>query len=72
MDAREIVLDILMDIEINGTFSNMALIKALKKNQFEDKQMRAFVSRLAEGVTESKITLDYIVNQYSKTKINKC
>ncbi|MDD6328883.1 MAG: 16S rRNA (cytosine(967)-C(5))-methyltransferase RsmB [Lachnospiraceae bacterium] len=72
MDAREIVLDILMDIEINGTFSNMALTKALKKNQFEDKQTRAFVSRLAEGVTESKITLDYIVNQYSKTKINKC
>lgn len=72
MDAREVVLDVLMDIENNDTFSNVAMQKALKKNQFEDKKLRAFVTRMCEGITESKITLDYIINQYSKTKINKC
>ena len=41
MDAREVVLDVLLDIEQNNTFSNIALQKALKKNQFEDKKLRA-------------------------------
>ena len=37
-----------------------------------DKKDRAFLSRLALGVTEYRIQLDYIVDCYSKTKINKC
>ena len=72
MDAREVVLDVLLDIEQNNTFSNIALQKALKKNQFEDKKLRAFVTRMCEGITEKRITLDYIINKYSKTKIKKC
>ena len=72
MDSREIVLSILMDVETKNTFSNMAISKALSKNQFEDKRERAFISRLSEGVLEQLITLDYIINQFSKTKVNKC
>lgn len=72
MDSRDIVLSILLDIETKNTFSNIALSKALSKNQFEDKAIRAFTTRLAEGVVEKKITLDYVINQFSKTKINKC
>ena len=56
MDAREVVLDVLLDIEQNNTFSNIALQKALKKNQFEDKKLRAFVTRMCEGITEKRIT----------------
>ena len=40
-NERDIVLDILMDIEDNNTFSNIALNKALKKNQFIEKKERA-------------------------------
>ena len=72
MDSRDIVLSILMDIETKNTFSNIAISKALAKNQFEDKRERAFVTRLAEGVMEQLITLDYIINQFSKTKVKKC
>ncbi len=72
MDSRDIVLSILMDIETRNTFSNIAISKALSKNQFEDKTVRAFITRLSEGVIEHLITLDYIINQFSKTKINKC
>ncbi len=72
INARDIVLNILMDIETNKTFSNQAISKALSKNQFEDKRDRAFITRLSEGVMEQLISLDYIINQYSKTKINKC
>ncbi len=71
-NSRDIVLSILMDIDTNKTFSNIAISKALSKNQFSDKSDRAFITRLAEGVVEYMITLDYVINQYSKTKINKC
>ena len=67
-DERDIVLDILMDIDTNNTFSNIALNKALKKNQFIEKNKRAFITRLSEGVVETRIKLDYIINQYSKLK----
>ncbi len=72
MDSRDIVLNILMDIETKKTFSNMAISKALSKNQFEDKRERAFITRLSEGVMEHLITLDYVINKFSKTKIEKC
>ena len=70
-NERDIVLDILMDIEDNNTFSNIALNKALKKNQFIEKKERAFITRLSEGVVETRIKLDYIINQFSKTKSDK-
>lgn len=72
VDSREIVLSILLDIEKNNTFSNIAIGKALRQNQFEDKSSRSFITRMAEGVIEYKIKLDYIINLHSKTPINKC
>ncbi len=71
-NARDIVLSILLDIEGNNTFSNIAIAKALKKHQFEAKKDRAFITRLAEGVTETRIKLDYIIDGFSKTPSEKC
>ncbi|MCM1286801.1 MAG: 16S rRNA (cytosine(967)-C(5))-methyltransferase RsmB [Clostridium sp.] len=71
-NARDVVLSILLDIEGNNTFSNIAIAKALKKHQFEAKAERAFITRLAEGVTETKIKLDYIIDSFSKTPSEKC
>lgn len=70
--AREIVLDILLDIDRNDRFAGEALGGALRANQFMNKKERAYISRLTEGVTEQKIRLDYILNQFSKIKIKKC
>lgn len=71
-NARDIVLSILLDIEANNTFSNIAIAKALKKHQFEAKKDRAFITRLAQGITETKIKLDYIIDGFSKTPSGKC
>ncbi len=71
-NTREVVLSILLDIEKNHTFSNTALGTALRANQFMSKQDRAYITRMVEGVTEKRIRLDYIINQFSKTKVNKC
>ena len=72
MDAREVALTVLMDIETNQTFSNLALGNALRKNQFTDKTERAFLTRLVEGVVECRIRLDYVIDRFSKTKVRKC
>lgn len=72
INARDIVLSILLDIEGNNTFSNIAIAKALKKHQFEAKKDRAFITRLAQGITETKIKLDYIIDGFSKTPSEKC
>ena len=69
--SREIVLDILLDIEKNDRFAGEALGEALRANQFMNKKERAYIGRLTEGVTEQKIRLDYILNQFSKVKVNK-
>ena len=63
--SREIVLDILLDIEKNDRFAGEALGEALRANQFMNKKERAYIGRLTEGVTEQKIRLDYILNQFS-------
>lgn len=72
MDSRDVALTVLLDIETNHTFSNIALGNSLRKNQFTDKVERAFLSRLVEGVTETKLRLDYVIDQFSKTKVRKC
>ena len=72
INPREIVLDILVDIDKNNRLSNLTIQSALKKHQFATKQDRAFITRMCEGVIEYKLLLDYIVNQYSNMKINKC
>lgn len=72
MDAREVALTVLMDIETNQTFSNLALGNALRKNQFTDKTERAFLTRLVEGVVECRIRLDYVIDRFSKMKVHKC
>lgn len=72
MDARDITLSILLDMDTNKTFSNVAIDKALRQHQFDDKKDRAFITRLAEGTTERRINLDYIIDSFSKTKVRKC
>lgn len=32
------------------------------------KQDRAYITRMVEGVTEQRIKLDYIINQFSKQR----
>ena len=59
-----------MDIE-GGTFSDKALENALRRVQFSEKRERSLISRLVKGVTERRITLDFCIDLFSKTKTTK-
>ena len=65
------VLDILTEIEKEGEFSHITINNALLKYQYLDRTQRAFINRLSLGTIECRIEMDYILNQYSKTPVNK-
>lgn len=59
----------LYDIEYSGAYSNLALKKALTADI--SPQDKAFITTLVYGVTDKKITLDYIIGKRSKLKLKK-
>ena len=70
-DSRDIVYRILVEKEESGSYVGDILEVQLRKNQFQDKQIRAFITRLTEGVVEREITLDFLIKKFSKTPFNK-
>ncbi len=68
---RELVLGILMEVTEHGQYSHHALRDVLGKYQYLDKKERAFITRVAEGTLEHMIELDYILNWFSKIKVQK-
>lgn len=71
VNLRAVVLDILTEIEREGEFSHVTINNALSKYQYLDRTQRAFINRLSLGTIECRIELDYILNKYSKTPVNK-
>lgn len=68
---REIALDVLMDITEKNIHSHKVMNKILIKYQSLEKQDRAFITRICEGTLERLITIDYIIDQYTRIKIKK-
>ena len=52
INTREMILDILLEIEEEGQHSHIAIRNALSKYQFLPKQDRAFITRVWEGPLE--------------------
>ncbi len=68
MNAREIVLKTLYDIEENGSYFNRALSDALSMCDGKD---QGFVTELIYGITKNKLALDHIITKFSSVKIKK-
>ncbi|MCR5791708.1 MAG: 16S rRNA (cytosine(967)-C(5))-methyltransferase RsmB [Lachnospiraceae bacterium] len=60
-----------MEVMENGAYSNQMIRQVLQNYQYLDKKERAFLNYLTEGVVERAITLDYIIDSFSKTKTRK-
>ncbi len=66
--ARFVVLNALLRMEKDQSYSNLVLDMYLKKSELS-LQDKNFASRLFYGVIERKLTLDYIVSSYSKQPV---
>lgn len=67
---RNIALNVLLKIEQDDAYSNIALNNAIRENKLNGLDS-SFVSALVYGVLERQITLDYIIRQYSKIPLRK-
>lgn len=70
-NEREIVLDILMELEKPDALSHIVINAALEKYQYLLKNKRSFITRLTQGTIERRIELDYIIDSFSKTPVRK-
>jgi len=70
MNAREISLKILLDVENEEAYSNLLLNSKLNNVELSDID-KAFITKLVYGVITYKRTLDYIISKLSKVKIKK-
>lgn len=75
VNLRLLVLELLMEVTENrnggGTYSHIAVREVLKKYNYLSQQEKSFIKRLFEGTLERMITLDFVINQYSKVKTDK-
>ena len=71
VNERELVLDMLLQITRDGEYSHIVIKNVLDKYQYLDKRERAFITRVVNGTLERMIEIDYIINQFSKVKVNK-
>ena len=71
VSTRELILEILLQINEEGEHSHIAIRNALSKYQFLPKQDRAFITRVCEGTLEYRIYIDYIIDSFSKIKVEK-
>lgn len=71
INTRELILGILLEVNRDGEYSHIAIRNTLSKYQFLPKQERAFITRVCEGTIEYMLQLDYIIDCFSKVKVNK-
>jgi len=71
VSVRELVLDILLEVNERDQYSHLVIRDVLNKYQYLEKQERAFLTRIAEGTIEHMLEMDFIINSFSKVKVNK-
>ena len=68
MSARDAAVAALLKIQEQGGYSNIVLDEMLESADLTGTD-RAFASRLLYGVTERRLTLDYLLNRVSSTPV---
>ncbi|MEE1219313.1 MAG: 16S rRNA (cytosine(967)-C(5))-methyltransferase RsmB [Ruminococcus sp.] len=68
--GRKTAFKVLLKIEQDDAYSNIALNNAIKERKLNHSDA-SLASAIVYGVLERKITLDYIIKQYSKIPLRK-
>lgn len=71
MNARELILDMLMEMEKGKVYSNILIRNVLDKYDYLPAKDKAFIKRVTEGTLERRIQLDYIINAFSGIPVEK-
>lgn len=68
-NIRAIALDLLIEINENGSYSHIMLRAVLEKYQYLEKRDRAFLTRLVEGTLERMVELDALLDTCSRVPV---
>ncbi len=68
--ARRVAVEVLIRIHRDSGFSNIVLDTALRENNLSSAD-KGLVSRLVYGVTERRLTIDYVLGQFCTMKLTK-
>ena len=66
--SRKTAFDVLVEIEKNGSYSNLALNRFIGETQTEK---AAVIREIVHGVTANRIFLDYYLNNFIPSGIEK-
>ena len=70
-NGREIIVNMLMKISAGEEYSHVLLRSVLEKYDYLDKREKAFIKQVTEGSLERRITIDYILDAFSRTQVKK-
>lgn len=68
--ARQLALDIICAVFNDGAYANLALNKALRTKNVDDRDRR-FITELVYGTVKAKGTLDWLLSQLSSRPVGK-
>lgn len=71
MNVRELVVDMLLQMEAGGIYSNLLIRDVLDKYDYLEGKEKAFMKRVTEGTLERRIQVDYVIDAYSKIPVRK-
>lgn len=70
-NGREIVLDILLDLERGKAASSQLLKAVLDKYDYLEDREKAFIKRVTEGTLERRLELDEYLDRFSRVPVAK-
>ncbi len=71
VNTRELILNIIMEYDRDGVTKPSLLKDVLDKYDYLDTRDKAFIKRVVEGCIERQIQIDYVLNSFSKTRVDK-
>lgn len=70
-NIRELAVEMVKEISAGKEYSHILIKNVLDKYAYLPEVDRAFLKKVTEGTIERQITIDYILNSFSKVPVNK-
>lgn len=71
MNVRELILDMLLEMEREGVYSNILIRRVLDKYDGLPGKDKAFIKRVTEGTLERRIQIDYVIDTVCDMPVRK-
>lgn len=71
INVRELVTDMVLEITAGREKSHILIRNVLDKYNYLPGHDKSFIKKVTEGTLERMLTIDYVINQFSRVPVNK-